>query len=57
MQITPLDAPVAQYVVVIAHDEYEQTVVFFCEEKAAREYAPKHFPGAHPGNVFVAKLI
>ena len=57
MITTPLDAPKAQYVVVIVHDDYEQTVALFCEEQAAREFAPKHFPGADPSDVYIAKLI
>ena len=57
MITTPYDAPKAQYIVVIAHDEYEQTVVLFCEEKAAREYVKSAYPGASPSDVYIGKLI
>ncbi len=53
----PLDAPVAHYVVVVTNDNYDQTVLFFCEEKAAREYAAKAAIGTYSAEVVVAKII
>lgn len=52
----PLDAPKAQYVF-IRDDEFEPSVEFFITEQAAREYAAKTYPGLHPDDVIIAKLV
>ena len=57
MITTPYDSPKAQYILVVAHDEYEQTVVLFCEEQAARDYVKATYPSASPSDIYIGKLI
>jgi hypothetical protein len=49
------DAPEAQYIVTVIHDEYEQTVLFFVGEEAARLHYDQQKESRN--EVYISKIL